>query len=119
MKGLMGALTASRGFGSGGEVKSAQNWAIATVAITTANTEYSYTFPANTVCWTLKLRGTVAVLYYASETGKLPVSGDNSDYLTLYVSGARSQDGVEWSGKTMYFESNTASQVVELEIFTL
>ncbi len=117
MKGLMAALTSGRG-GAGGN-KSATQWDVVRIPLTAADTEYSYTFPANTVSWTMKLRGTTAKFYYASETGKLPVSGDNTAYMTVPANGTRSQDNVEYGGKVMYFETNTATQVVELEVFTM
>lgn len=104
--------------GTGGE-RTATQYTVDTLALTSADTEYSFTFPANTLSWTLKLRNQGATLFYSHATGKLPVSGDNSDYMTLLPVGARSQDNVEWSGKTLYFESDTATQVVEIEIFTL
>lgn len=102
-----------------GDVKTATRWQVDTVALTLANTEYSYTFPTNTVSWTMKLRTQGATLYYSSATGKFPTSGDSSDYMTMLPMGTRSQDNVEWSGKTMYLQSDTATQVVELDIFTL
>lgn len=116
---LMAALTNRGGITTAGGVKSATDWDVARVEITSANTEYSYTFPANTVSWTMKLRTPGQNLFYASATGKLPVSGDNTTYMTMPPMGARSQDGVEWGGKIMYFESDGASQVVEIEVFTM
>lgn len=101
------------------DAKTATRWQVDTVALTLANTEYSYTFPANTVSWTMKLRVQGATMYYSSTTGKLPTSGDGTDYMTMLPLGTRSQDNVEWSGKTMYLQSDTAGQVVELDIFTL
>lgn len=120
MTALMAALTNhSGGFTTNSGAKSATNWEVDRVALTLANTQYSYTFPSNTVSWTFKLRTPGATLYYSSATGKLPVSGDNSTYMTMLPMGARSQDGMEWGGTTMYFETDTATQVVELEIFTM
>lgn len=122
MTALMAALT--NGGGGGGfttvpGAKSATNWEVDRVALTLANTQYSYTFPSNTVSWTFKLRTPGATLFYSSVTGKLPVSGDNTTYMTMLPMGARSQDGMEWGGTTMYFETDTATQVVEIEIFTM
>jgi hypothetical protein len=122
MKGLMAALTnvgQSSGIGTYPGLKSASNWTVARVALTSANTEYTYTFPANTVSWTMKLRAQGATLYYSSATGKFPTSGDNTTYMTMLPLGAKSQDGVEWGGLTMYLQSDTASQVVEIEVFTM
>lgn len=119
MRNLMGALTGGSSIGTNPGLKSATNWETDRLALTSANTQYSYTFPSNTVSWTFKLRTPGASLFYSSATGKLPVSGDASTYMTMLPMGARSQDGVEWGGVTMYFETDTASQVVELEIFTM
>lgn len=118
-------LRSIRSSGSSGAIampmdaRTATDWQVNTVAITLADTEYEYTFPANTVSWTMKLRGTTGKLYYASSTGKLPVSGDNTTYVTVPANGTRSQDNVEYGGKKMYFESNLATQVVELDVFTM
>jgi soluble cytochrome b562 len=102
-----------------GDLKVATNWTVARVALTNANTEYSYTFPNNTQSWTMKLRDPGATLYYSSATGKFPTSGDSTTYMTMLPIGTRSQDNVEWSGKTVYLQSDTATQVVEIEVFTL
>lgn len=102
-----------------GDLKTATNWTVAIVSMASANTEYSYTFPNNTQSWTMKLRTPGQSLFYSSATGKLPVSGNNTTYMTMLPLGTRSQDNVEWSGKTIYFESDGASQVVEIEVFTL
>ena len=119
MKGLMAALTNGGGMTTQGGNKSATDWKVEIVTIADADTEYEYTFPSNTVSWTLKLRGTTAITYYSHETGVLPVSGDNSNYLTLPANGTRSQDNVEWGGKKMFIESDSASQVLEIEVFTM
>lgn len=121
MRALMAALTnrGGGGFTTVPGVKSATNWTVERVAITDANTEYIYTFPANTVSWTMKLREQGATLYYTSATGKMPTSGDGTTYMTMLPLGARSQDGVEWAGKKMYVQSDTASQVLEIEVFTM
>lgn len=115
MQGLMAALT--NGIGGGGN-KAASGWDVVAVPMPDANTEYSYTFPANTVSWTMKLRN-AATFYYSAETNKLPVSGDNTSYMTVPANGTRSQDNIEWSGKTIYFESATAASTLELEVFTM
>ena len=118
MASLMAAMT-NRGFATDGGTKSATEWQVNTVTLTSANTEYEYTFPANAISWSLKLRGTTGILYYASATGKMPTSGDGTAYITVPAGAARSQDNVEYGGKKMYFQSDTASQVVEIDVFTL
>jgi len=119
MKGLMAALTNGGGMTTQGGNKSATDWQVDVVTITSADTEYEYVFPSSTVSWTLKLRGSSGVLYYSHETGKLPVSGNNTNYLTLPASGTRSQDNVEWGGKKMFLESDSAGQTLEIEVFTM
>jgi hypothetical protein len=116
MKGLMAALT---NMGVGGGNKSAINYEVDRLVLTAADTEYSYTFPANTVSWTTKLRGGTGEVYWSSAPGKLPVSGDNTTYITMSAAEARSQDNMEWGGKTLYFESDTAAAILEIEIFTM
>lgn len=118
MKGLMAAMT-NRPMGAAGGTKSATEWQVNTVSLASANTEYEYTFPANTISWSLKLRGATGILYYASATGKMPTSGDGTAYITVPASATRSQDNVEYGGKKMYFQSDLASQVVEIDVFTL
>jgi hypothetical protein len=119
MKGLMAALT-NRGIGlASGGTKAATQYEIDRLALTLADTEYTYSFPENTVSWTFKLRGSQAMLYWSTVTGKLPVSGDNTQYITMDPMGTRSQDNMEWGGKTLYFETDTASQVLEIEIYTM
>lgn len=119
---LLAAITnigGGGGFATNGGVKSATRYLIDTVTLTLADEEYEYTFPANTVSWTMKQRVPGNGLFYASSTGKLPVSGNNSDYMTLLPMGARSQDNVEWGGVSMFLESDGAGDVIEFEIFQL
>lgn len=105
--------------GTGGE-RTATRYTVANVALTDQNTPYAYTFPANTLSYTFKLRAAGANLYYSDDTDALPGGSGTDNYITLLPGlSARSQDNVEWSGKTIYFQSDTASQVVELEVFTL
>lgn len=118
MKGLMAAMT-NKPFTTDGGTKSATEWQVNTVTLTAANTQYAYTFPANTISWSLKLRGSTGILYYASSIGKLPTSGDGTAYITVPASATRSQDNVEYGGKIMYFQSDLASQVVEIDVFTM
>lgn len=112
---------ANRGLSLGGS-HGASGWTTARVTLTDANTEYQYTFPANTISYTFKLDNTdaAATLYYSHATGLLPVSGDGSAYVTLLAGlSAKSQDNIEIGGKSIYFESPTAGNVVEIEVYTL
>lgn len=109
----------------GGMVSSAplqaRNVALTNLALTATNTEYSFTFPANTVSWQIKLRDQGTLAYYSFTTGTLPVAGgggDGSKYSTIPQNFVRSQDNVEWSGKTIYLGAESASQVAEIEVYT-
>jgi len=107
------------GFTSQGGNKSASRYNVQRLLMATANTEYTFTFPANTVSWTMKQRVAGASLLYSSVTGMFPTTGNDSHYMTLLPMGARSQDNVEWGGVKMFLQSDTASQVVEFEIFQM
>lgn len=115
---FLGALSSAQGtVSTQGGAKTASKFVTQTLTITDADTEYPFTFPAGTIVWTMKLRTAGATLYYSSSTGTLPVSGDDSDYITLLPGvSAASMDQVEWGGKKMYFESDTAGQTVEFII---
>ena len=107
----------NRGLSLGGG-SGASGMTVANVALANSGTEYFYTFPANTVSYTFKLRTAGATLYYAFAADSTPANG--SAYVTLLPGlSARSQDGLEIGGKTIYFETDTTTQVVEIEVFTL
>lgn len=121
MKGLMAALTSSRGGGSisvGGDVLAARNVDVDNVTMASANTEYSYTFPANTVGFELRLRADDVALLVAYTTGKLPTSGDGAAYLTVPSYFIEKTAGLDWSGKTIYVQTASASQVLEVIVYT-
>lgn len=108
------------GIATVGGQKTASTYTITTLTLTSANTEYEFTFPKNTIAWTFKLRNAGDSLYYASVTGKLPSSGDNSDYQTLLPGlAAFSLENVEWGGKKMFFESNGAGNIIEFTVSQL
>jgi len=95
----------------------AQNVTLANVSLTATDTEYSYTFPANTLSWTIKLRDQGTLAYYSFATGTLPTvggGGDGSLYATIPQNFLQSQAGVEWSGKVIYLGAESASQVAEI-----
>lgn len=97
---------------------SARNVVTANVALTSSSTEYSYTFPANTQKWSLKLRDQGTLAYYAFVSGKMPAGGDSSNYVTISQNYVHSPDGVDWSGKVIYLGAESASQVAELTVYT-
>lgn len=108
-----------RGSIGGGGQMTARNVLNTVVSMTSANTEYSYKFPANTVSWRMKLRSRSASWNYSWITGKLAASGDGSAYISIPSNWLDSRAGVEFSNKTIYFESATASQVMEIEVNTM
>jgi len=108
----------SGGLGGGG-MRLATTALVANVALTATNTEYSYTFPANTVSFTMKMRDPAGKLYYSFTSGKMPAGGDSSLYGTVGNGEFRSQDGLELSRKTIYLGSDTASMVAELTVYTM
>lgn len=110
------------GRGSGGMstagVLQARSVTHTNLALTSTSSEYSYTFPANTLSWVIKLRDQGTLLYYAFATGKLPTSGDGLLYSTAPQGFIRSQSNIEWGGKTIYLGAESASMVAEIEAYT-
>lgn len=109
----------SSGGGGGGGGKLAGNGSIITrVSMPTADTEYSHTFSKGCVGFTLKLTSQNTKFTYAWATGKLPGSGDGTAYMTIAQNFLRSPDWLEPGGKTIYFETDTTSQTMEIEEIT-
>lgn len=117
MKGLMAALT-NRGTSVSGDVMAARSASVFNVAMAAANTEYSFTFPANTVAYELRLRATDYPVLVALSTGKLPTSGDGLAYFTVPSYFIEKTPGLDWSGKKIYLQTETTSQVVEVICYT-
>lgn len=109
----------SGGGGGGYASRVATNVSIVNVDMPLAETEYSFTFPANTVAWVVKTRAQGTLLHYAFTTGKLPISGDGSAYATVPQNFLQSQSDVEWSGKTIYLQTEKIEQLVEIISYTL
>lgn len=105
--------------GNGGGVAALQGRKATLTNTTIANnsTEYSYTFPKETVAWTFKLRSQNIVAYYSWTSGKLPSGGDSSLYFTVPQNFLRSVENVDYSGRTIYFGA-AAATVAEIEVFT-
>lgn len=119
MKGLMAALTNSgNSMAVGGGVLAARNVDVDNVTMATADTEYSYTFPANTVGFELRLRADDVALLVAYTTGKLPTSGDGLAYLTVPAYFIEKTAGLDWSGKTIYVQTGSAAQTLEVITYT-
>lgn len=79
---------------------------VANVAMTLANTEYSYLLPTATKRFIIKLRGGASfrIAYVAAATEWLTVSAGN-----FY-----SEDDLVLPGTTLYFQSPAAAQVAEI-----
>ncbi len=107
------------GGGGGGGALQARGVTQSNVAVTALDTEYSYTFPANTITWVMRIRDPGALLYYAFAAGTLPSpAGNGTKYSTAPQGFIRAQTGIEWGGKTIYFTSDTASMIAEIEAYT-
>lgn len=105
-----------------GGILAARNITQTNLALTATDTQYTYTFPANTTAWQIKLRDQGTLGYYSFTTGTLPSvggGGDGSKYTTIPQNFVRGADGVDWSGKTIYLGAESATQVAEIEVFTL
>lgn len=118
MKGLMAALTGSRGVSPGGGVLAARSAELYNVSLVTANTQYSFTFPANTVSYAIRLRSTDIPVLAALASGKFPVSGDGTAYFTIPAYFIEKTAGMDWSGKILYLQADTATQVAEIICYT-
>lgn len=88
-----------------------------TVAIAGTSTEGTYQFPSATIGWVIKIRDQGTLGYYSWTTGKLPApAGDGSAYMTIPQNFVRSQQGVDYSGKTIYLAADAAA-TYEIEVF--
>ena len=102
------------GMGGGGDLKNASSITVYNLSMPTADTEYSYAFPARTLSWTIRVRDTDVPLLYAFVTGKLPTSGDGTAYATVPAYYLQSKENVQWSSKTIYLQTASASQTCEI-----
>lgn len=85
---------------------------IANVSMTSADTEYSYSLPTRAVKVLVKLRGTSASFKLSYTEG-----ASGTTYLTIPAGGSKSIDEIKGTGLTLYFQSPSASQVMELEVW--
>lgn len=82
---------------------------IANVDLTLPDTEYSYTIPAGTRRFQVKLRDPGAELKVAFEAGDSSVT-----YITLPSGRSYNELNVKGSGNALYLQSPTAGQVAEV-----
>ena len=85
------------------------------VTLTGADTEYSQLLPSSTRDLRFRCRSLVDVRF-AFVTGK--VATPTAPYLTLPAGCDYYSDDNDLSGKTIYFASDNAGAVVELEVWT-
>ena len=85
---------------------------ITNTALTTANTEYSYTIPANVKRIRFKLRAINALLKFC-----FTESGSGTTYITVPYGETREINDARLGGKVLYVQSPTASQVLETEVW--
>lgn len=77
--------------------------------MTSADTEYSYTFPAGTRAFRIKLRALNALLkvaFTSGASGSTYITVPYGDYLEMHA---------KVGGATIYFQSPTASQTAEIK----
>ena len=91
----------------------AQTPTVYVVTLTSADTEYSFTLPANTKKFTIQTRESADVRI-ATETGKVATSTD--PYFTLKAGNIWWEDGLNTSA-TLYFASSTAGVHVEIIVW--
>lgn len=77
--------------------------------MTSADTEYSYTFPTGTRAFRIKLRALNALLKIAFASGE-----SGSSYITVPY-GDFLEMKAKVGGATIYFQSPTAAQVSEIK----
>lgn len=80
------------------------------ITLTTAGTEYSYTFPANTKYFNLWINQ-AAVVRYATISGNTNVAGE---YVEIEGGGGILSSGISGS-PTIYFQANLPNIVVNLQ----
>ena len=108
------------GGGGGGATASYARKGITTnVAMDTADTEYSHQFSPNTIGFRIRVRDNAVPLLYSWQTGVLPTSGTGAAYSTLQAYSELVRDNLDVGGKTLYLQTGSASQVAEIEEFTL
>lgn len=105
--------SASRSTGGSGASGAVTNPVITNTTLTLANTEYSISLPSNTIRFMLRARN-------SSRLQLSYVSGEsNTEYITLLPGVIYIEKEVSTSvSLTLYIQSNTAGEVVELVSWT-
>lgn len=86
------------------------------VTMTNINTEYSQALPANTKIIEFRNQGVGFDTRYAYETGK--VATPTAPYALLAAGEVKTVEGLNLTGKTLYFACGTAGQTLQLEVWT-
>jgi|TARA_Y100000310_G_scaffold177773_1_gene177775 hypothetical protein len=86
------------------------------VTVASANSEESQALSANTKQFFVKLRGRSSSLRMAFVTGGADAS--TGTFITIPANGFLSPAGLDFSSKTLYFETSGASQVIEIMEFS-
>jgi len=82
---------------------------IANVPAPLASTEYSYAFPANTKKFLMKVRGGYATAQVAYAAGT-----SSTNFITIDVGCDYSEDGIDFTGKILYFQLTKPGKIVEI-----
>ena len=83
---------------------------IANEAMTLADTEYSYSIPAGTKRFEIKLRALNALLKLAFTSG-----ASGTTYITIPYGASYVENDVKAGPITLYFQSPSSSQVAEIK----
>lgn len=84
------------------------DWLMANVSLLLANTEYSYALPSGTKQFIIQSRNP-AILRVATVAGET-----FTNYTTIWKGGSLTISDVNFTGKVLYIQSNTASTTVEI-----
>lgn len=86
------------------------------ITMTGADTEYSRVLPENTKYVEFRCRDPAITTRYAYETGK--VATPISPYKTLLAGEIKSIERTNLTSTTLYFASETANKIMEIEVWT-
>ena len=97
------------------DIEYATTTSSANVVLTSADTQYSHTLPDNTKQFRFRAR-TAFDVRFSWDTGKVATPID--PYSTLLAGLEMAGDAVNFTSKTLYFATEEAGTIVELEMFT-
>lgn len=86
------------------------------VTVASANTEESQALSNNTKQFFIKLRGRSSSLRMGFVTGAPDAA--TGTFITIPANGFLSPAGIDFSSKTLFFETSSASQVIEIMEFS-